>query len=146
MAIALQRPDDARARPSSLMKRNDDYSRLFNPKFPIRMYFFCASLMRFVEEQLKADKLHIEKKDRNNIKYHVGMYIPALTLRKLQPSVDDLSQLSISELDAEIVNISIQQVKTIYEILGTTDRVAKGPEFLKEVKQDLAEQISLRPK
>jgi hypothetical protein len=35
MAIVLQRPDTARARPSSLLKKNEDYERLFSLSHPI---------------------------------------------------------------------------------------------------------------
>ena len=38
MAIVLRQPDNARARPSSLIKRDDDYHRLFSPSYPIEIY------------------------------------------------------------------------------------------------------------
>jgi hypothetical protein len=38
MAIALQRPNDARAHPSSLLKRNEDYEKVFNRSYPIALY------------------------------------------------------------------------------------------------------------
>ena len=38
MAIVLARPDNARARPSSLLKRDDDYEQVYNLAYPIALY------------------------------------------------------------------------------------------------------------
>jgi hypothetical protein len=37
MAVVLRRPDTARARPSSLIKRDEEYLRLLNPDYPIEV-------------------------------------------------------------------------------------------------------------
>lgn len=41
MAILLQRPDTARARPSSLIRRDEEYQRLFSTTHPIEVYRAC---------------------------------------------------------------------------------------------------------
>lgn len=35
MSVVLQRPDTARARPSSLLKADDTYKQVFNEKYPV---------------------------------------------------------------------------------------------------------------
>jgi hypothetical protein len=142
MAIVLQRPDDARGRPSSLIKEDTDYKSIFNPKYPIGTFYFCTALMRYVEEKLKTE--FTDRKDRNNTKYHVAMYIAALLAGKARPSAEDIAKLSVSDISDAIFSTAMTQVRTLYEILGPNDRVAKGPQFLEEVKIDIAEQIARR--
>ena len=54
MAIVLRQPDQARARPSSLLKRDEDYERVFSSSYPIELYYVCAEAMRRVEAHLKS--------------------------------------------------------------------------------------------
>ncbi len=49
MAITLRRPDTARARPSSLMKQDAEYQKLFNTDYPIRVYRACSEVMKQVD-------------------------------------------------------------------------------------------------
>ena len=53
MAVILGRPDAARARPSSLIKKDDDYSSVFSEGFPIGVYTAIAELIRRVDVVLK---------------------------------------------------------------------------------------------
>lgn len=48
MSISMQRPDDARARPSSLLKRDDDYAKIFSPEHPIELYLVAGKLIKAV--------------------------------------------------------------------------------------------------
>ena len=38
MAVLLGRPNDARARPSTLLKRQEDYERVFSEDYPLDVY------------------------------------------------------------------------------------------------------------
>jgi hypothetical protein len=139
MAIVLQRPDDARGRPSSLIKDDADYKKFFNPWYTIQVFYFCTMLMRFVEDRLKT--VIPDRKDRNNIKYHLAMYITALQAGKPRPSAEDIAKLSITEIPESVISTAMTQVRTLYEILGQNDQVAKGTQFLQEVENDLAEHL-----
>jgi hypothetical protein len=46
MAIMLQVPDTARARPSSLLKKDEDYEKVFNETYPIQLFRACIELTR----------------------------------------------------------------------------------------------------
>ena len=50
LAIVLWRPDTARARPSSLFKDEDSYSKVFDPNHLIGVYAVCATAMLQVGE------------------------------------------------------------------------------------------------
>jgi hypothetical protein len=57
MAILLGRADDARARPSTLIKSDQDYQTVFNPQYPMPAYFACVTLMKRVEPFLRSKRL-----------------------------------------------------------------------------------------
>src|SRR5208337_3937610 len=50
MACALSDPASARARPSSLIRREEDYKRIFNEGYPLDIYLKCPLIVRYIEE------------------------------------------------------------------------------------------------
>ena len=46
MAMGLSRPDNSRARPSSLLKRDDDYRKIFSPQLPLQVYLWLAKVKK----------------------------------------------------------------------------------------------------
>jgi len=42
MAMGLSRPDNSRARPSSLLKRDEDYKKIFSSSVPLPVYLWLA--------------------------------------------------------------------------------------------------------
>ena len=130
MAILLQRPDTARARPSSLLKKNEDYDKLYSDNYPIHLYYTCAEAMRRVEEFLKSSSSGLVTKDRNNLRFYVAMHVIASLARKAEPTREDLAKLDLSKLDNARIEQSLALVKKEYDQLGGTDQVAKGPALL----------------
>lgn len=49
MAMGLSRPDDSRARPSSLLKRDDDYRKIFSENVPVEIYLWLAQAQKAVD-------------------------------------------------------------------------------------------------
>lgn len=133
MAILLQRPDTARARPSSLLKKNEDYDRLYSDSYPIQIYYACAETMRRVEEYLKSSSSGLPIKDQNNLRFYVAMHAIATLTGKPHPNRDDLAKLDLPKLNGLVIQTSLTLVKQEYDKLGGTDQVAKGPSLLQNV-------------
>src|SRR3546814_13459970 len=53
MAILLQRPNDARARPSSLIKDDTDYTKIFNEAYDVRIYTIYAKMKKIGRESCR---------------------------------------------------------------------------------------------
>src|SRR5208283_1472176 len=77
MAIVLQRPDSARARPSSLLKNDDDYKKLFSNTYPIEIYLFVSKIIKVVQANLRSNQA-LEPKERTNLLFYVAMHACAL--------------------------------------------------------------------
>lgn len=133
MSILIQRPDTARARPSSLLKKNDDYRLVYNESYPIQIYYVCIELVRRVETYLRSNFPELETKDRNNLRYYVAMHaaLKAYGAAKISPA--DLAKLDLSKIEDEDIAASTILVRSEYVSLGASDKVAKGPDLLSAV-------------
>lgn len=140
MAIALQRPDDARARPSTLLKKDDDYKHIFSPAHPIELYFVAAKIIKFVQANLRLREDLIQK-DRANLLFYVAMHVAATLAKKAQPTIKDLANINIDDLTDGVLHASFDCTKCLYDELGASDQVAKGTQLLVRLKQKLSEQL-----
>ncbi|MCY4414698.1 MAG: AIPR family protein [Chloroflexi bacterium] len=132
MAILLRRPDTARGRPSSLLKTDEDYDKVFNPKYPVHVYYVCVQAMRRVEKALKSNDLDVARKDRSNLRFYVGMHAVAGTAEK-HPQASEIAKFNPDSLDDEAVHKSLKIVQPLYEALGSTDQIAKGTQLLEDI-------------
>ena len=128
MAIVLRRPDMARARPSTLLKKDDDYKTIFDPKHRIRLYFVCAEAMRRVEVFLKGST-ELAPKDRTNLRFYLGMYAVLSCTHLATPSPRMVAELDLDALSTECLERGLGHVQSEYERLGANDQVAKGPDL-----------------
>lgn len=131
MAIVLKRPDTARARPSSLLKKNEDYEKVYSPDYPIQLYYVCAEAMRRVEAFLKSPGCILPAKDRNNLRYYVAMQVVGTLAGSNLPAPGTVAKVDIAKLDDTKIEASLAIVKVEYDALGASDQVAKGPALLK---------------
>lgn len=142
MSITLQRPNTARARPSSLLKNDEDYRALFSEQNPIQMYLVCANLARRVETFLKRDDLGLEARNRNNLRFYVAMHIGAIVAGKLRPSAQDVAGISVDKIRDDALIASFEPVRVAYQTLGGTDQVAKGSGLVERIQQDLESRLT----
>ncbi|KVM04128.1 abortive phage resistance protein [Burkholderia ubonensis] len=140
MSIVLQRPDDARARPSSLIKKDEDYNRIFSPKLPIQIYLIAATIVKTAQSSLRGRE-DLAPKDRNNLLFYVAMHASAALACASAPSSEQLAAIAPESITDAIMNASISTVETIYRQLGANDQTAKGTQFLAALKEKLSEQF-----
>lgn len=140
MAIVLQRPDTARARPSSLLKSDQDYDRLFSSEYDIKLYRICMTILKRVEGQLRADAT-LTPKDRNNIRFYAAMHYAAILTGKTAPTVRELCTVETDSISAEGMAGSQRAVNESYQALGATDQVAKGTSLLEAIREDLRNRL-----
>jgi AIPR protein len=143
MSILHQKPDYARARPSTLIKNNSDYEDIFSTELPISIYLKAVQLHLAVEAALKAftspalSRTHI-----GDIKFHVSMYLCCRLLKKQKASKSDLEKLDMALLTPQLLNEAIETVYLIYDTMGGNNAIAKGKEFVKEVLEQLTDNNS----
>ena len=136
MAIVLQQPDQARARPSSLLKNDEDYGRVFNSSYDIELYYVCAEAMRRVESLLKSPSFNVPTEDRNNLRFYVAMCAVSGLGNSLKSTPEEIARFDISGLDESTVRQSLDFVLPRYVTLGGSDQVSKGPQLLTAILAD----------
>lgn len=134
MSILLQRPDNARARPSSLLKKESDYSNIFSISYPIGLYRICAIVIKKIETMLRAHT-DLESSDRNNLRFYVAMKLGTVITRSKKPTPEHLSKVDAVQITDEIVIECIESVVEIYKKLGGGARLAKGTKLVSALKE-----------
>ena len=131
MACALNDPDNARARPSSLIKSQDEYERIFNSEYPLEIYLKCPVVVREVETILKQSGNLDYRKHHNNIRFYVAMLWVLHQCKVPNPSPLQVSKIDYSKLTEQSAIEVADDVWLEYIALGGNDQVAKGPELKK---------------
>jgi len=73
MAIGLSEPSNSRARPSSLLKSESDYGRIFDPTLDFGIYLWAARTQRKVDDFLRSEQAGATASERTNLRFHVSM-------------------------------------------------------------------------
>lgn len=142
MSTLLQRPDSARARPSTLLENDESYEKLFHPSNALDTYFFVASWGRRVELRLKAVKKY-QVAEINDIKFYVLYYLTCKACGSLYPSNNKILNLEDANISDEDIDNASDICYDIYRELGGTDKVAKGTDYLSKIKEKIKEECEL---
>lgn len=133
MSVLLQRPNDARARPSSLIKEDAIYNQIFNEAFPVKAYVIAGEMKKAVDAYLKESGF--ESADRNNLLYHVMTRLAVILTSKAKPTVNDIAELDVKIITSDSIGTALEDVLPLYQELGGDGRVAKGSEFAAKVRE-----------
>jgi len=136
MAIALQRPADARARPSTLINKDEDYVKLFSINHPIEIYLLACTLIKRTQAFLRTQN-ELALKDRNNLLFYVGMHVASCLTSKSEPTLTNLAAIALDQINDKALLESLSAVYPHYSKLGGTDQAAKGTLLLPLIKDDL---------
>lgn len=134
MAIALAQPDQARARPSSLLKDDAAYKKVYDPANPIELYLVCATIMKRVEAFFRQESVGLDARDRNNLRFYVAMHAAYTLVGKWRPSPRELASLDLSSLTDAVLASSLRVVRQHYADCGADDKAAKGKDLLASIQ------------
>ena len=135
MAIALRQPNQARARPSTLIKDPTNYDKIFTTAYPLELYYVCIKGMQEIESYLKSSSLGVDPRYRNDIRFYVAMHAIAGGGSKL-PKIDKIAKFDLSCLNEEVVRSSLDFIMPKYRKLGGDARVSRSQALLKSVLND----------
>ena len=139
ISTLMQKPDFARARPSTLLEDDESYSKLFHKNNELNTYYLVALWGRNVESHLRALK-KFTPTEMTDIKFYILYCTTCLITKSLYPSNNKISGLKVENLTEEILNYSVGTVYDLYKELGGTDKIAKGPKLIEALKAKLREE------
>ena len=144
MAMGLSRPDDSRARPSSLLKRNEDYRTIFSKEIPISIYLWVARSQKTVDAFLASEPAQSSQQERTNLRFHLAMVAAARLVGGIIHSPKQLSHvaetgIAITEANlGECLAFLREHFHNFVEATrDTSDKIAKGPDFVAYLKTQL---------
>jgi hypothetical protein len=70
------------------------------------------------------------------------MYITCRVCGKIKPFKSDIELMNIASIKQSIVNEAVENVFTVYDVMGGDNSVAKGREFVKETLEIIKENIT----
>jgi len=142
MAMGMSRPDNSRARPSSLLKRDDDYKRIFSSSIKLEIYLWLAQAQKAVDAFLLSEAAAATAQERTNLRFHLAMVAAA---RLVGAKVHNPGQLrSIAEAGTPItaadLGCCLHIVRDSFDERvastgDTADKIAKGPDFVEVLIQ-----------
>lgn len=144
MAVVLQKPGTARARPSSLLKKDEDYEKVFSESFPIEVFRASIELSRAAEAHLRGDAT-LSPEDRVNLKFYVAMYVAALAAGAATPTPAQIKGLAGATIDKAMLDKAAGVAKGVYQQLGGTALAAKGGELGEKLMEKLGTEFAAGP-
>jgi len=133
----LQEPHTARGRPTTAIKDDNDYKRIFSgdkAQHPLEMYGVIVRLLDNVEAFFRKNASQIDQIYRNNLKFHVLMVLGwALNGNSTLPA-PRITQLDLSTLTEPQINAVVQWVRQEFDAAGAEDKTAKDGTFTQRLK------------
>lgn len=143
MSGLQQKPDYARARPSTLIKKNSDYISIFNESMPINLYYNLIYIQKEVDNYIRNQyEPKLTKTQTGDIRFHVTMYLTAKLTNKLEPDSQEIADINLSLLTIDQMKEAVECTFIIYDTMGGNNAVAKGREFVEELLEQLKESLN----
>lgn len=136
MSILLQKPDYARARPSTLLTNDDSYNKLYIENENLKSFYNAAFIGKKVEKYIKnlAEYSRVEKGD---ILFYVIYSVTSSIVRKTIIKPNDLGNIDLEKINDELIQENVIEVYRMYQELGGNSKVAKGSELSTTIQEAL---------
>lgn len=137
MAMGLSRPDDSRARPSSLLKQDDDYKKIFSDTLPLAVYLWLAIAQKAVDAFLLSEAAGVTTPERTNLRFHLAMLATSYLSGGRIHAPAQLTALATAECSIAEADLParLQELRDAFAAYGgktgdAADKIAKGPGFV----------------
>ena len=139
LSVLSQEPHTARGRPTTAIKKDEDYKRLFSSDrstHPLGMYGNIVRLLDRVETWFRKNASIIDRRYRNNVKFHVVMVLSWAVNGSATLPAQRIGQLDFETITDDRINAVAQWVFAEFDALGGEDKTAKDRELTVQLKSD----------
>lgn len=145
MAIYLLQPDNARARPSTLLNNDTEYKKIFSHNISINIYLQAIKIIKNIENFPKFRNLDTSTK--TDIKFHIAMILGIklsgtknLDLQSLQRNLSKTT-FNADCIHQDLLESCLDFVLIRYKQLGGTDKIAKSRDLVNLLLDDIIEYL-----
>jgi len=138
LSVLLQKPEIARARPGTALKKEADYKAIFteDAAHPMQMYHVTTVLLMQVEAYFRSIRKTTDRALINNMKFHVLMVLAwTLNANSTLPG-QRVAQLDPTKVDDAMLHKVAAWVFGEFTAFGATDAKARDPKFTKRLKDN----------
>ena len=150
LVLPEKNPSRARSNPTILIKKDDDYQKVFDPNYNYQVYLNSVLIFKKVDKELK--KMMSEKEYKDDIelgkiiklfKFHISRVLISELTQIGIPLAKDLSDDQIIEqINSEQIRNSIQVLKNIIDEYRknnsqSIDNISKQTEFSRFITEQL---------
>jgi len=144
IAALLQRPSDARARPQTVLNREELYGQIFNDGYSRDFYSACILIDRQVLAFV-TNRPSLAREIKVDIRYYVTMLVACHLAANAVPDANAIAgtiELCKTPLDQNMMLSCLTTALDEYERLGGTDKVAKGPDLQERLKTTMQKRFA----
>lgn len=144
ISIVLQRPDTARARPGTVLNSADRYEEVFPDDADTETYATCIRIDRRVQGYL-VNQADLDRGIRADVRYYVVLLVACVLASAVKPGRGDIAALGRTiptALSDDVISECVDEVLGLYNSLGGTDKVSKGPELLEALRLLIADRLA----
>ncbi len=141
VAVLMQKPEQARGSPGQFVQRH--YKKIFSHASKPEVFGRTVQLMKLVDDFVVS---RVEAKtDRANLKYYIALDAICTVTKRSNIHRSTIANLKMDRFTSEILEGSLRRVQHIYDQIRAKgivpDLVAKGGEFVSELKKELEEKF-----
>lgn len=147
-AIAYDDPHTARSRPTSLLKAENTYNKIFNPNKDFKGFLNCCLIYKKGHNfWLKHQDTNIKNKT-SNFKLHIGCILTKDHFNKVNVTFNEISEIDLNSITQENFNESIEFLSlNIDQYLSAHEgtnliNIAKSKDFTEYLFQQLNNKYS----
>lgn len=105
--ILFGNPHSARSSPTSLVKKETNYNRIFNPRNDFKAYLNCCLINKLVHNSWLRTEDQTLKNKISNFKLHLSKLLPLFHLEKNNIELQDLIDINIGSITEQNFNDTI---------------------------------------
>ncbi|WP_192255612.1 AIPR family protein [Mesorhizobium caraganae] len=135
MSILLEKPHDARARPTTILRNDATYAQLFSDEIDLAIYQVAANLYFAIDTYFRKIRKTVDAIYRNNLRYHLMMSL-AWRLNGSRPvHAQALKNLKVSTLTDSVIEVEFKHIMKLFNQAGAEDKTAKDQAFTATLKK-----------
>lgn len=139
ISVLMQKPDYARARPSSLLDDESSYNQLFSSNTPLSVFYLLSHFGKKIEEICRNIE-GLESNQSSDIKFHLLYAVIALTVKNHKPNISKIENITEDSI-IESIPRALEITKELYLSNGANNKTAKSPRFKEELIKAIKEEI-----
>lgn len=133
MSLILQKPNYARARPSTLLENQENYERLYLSHQNLSVFYNSAKLGKIVEKFVKSNG-GFTTTEKTDILFYVLYWVAVQKIGKTDINIEDVRDIDLNYFGDDKINVAAQYVYCEYKQLGGNNQIAKSSTLIDSLK------------